>query len=199
MLILFLEFQFKHYLMTHLKSWLIGKASDAGRVWGQEEKGATKDEMAGWHHWLDGREWVNSGRWWWTGRPGVLQFMGSQRVGHNWVNNLSIFSCMFSSVAQSCPALWNPMDCSALGFPVHHQLLELAQTHVHRAGDAIWLSHLLSSPSPPAFNLSQHQGLFQWVSSLHQVAKVSELLTLASILPMNIQDWFPLGLTGLPW
>ena len=60
------------------------------------------------------------------------------------------------------------------GFPVHHQLLELAQTHVHQVGDAIEPFHPLSSPSPPAFNLSQHQGLFQWVSSLHQVAEVLE-------------------------
>ena len=62
------------------------------------------------------------------------------------------------------------MDCSTPGFPVHHELLELAQTQVHRVGDAIQPSHSLSSPSPPAFNLSQHQGLFQWVSSSHQVA-----------------------------
>ena len=67
------------------------------------------------------------------------------------------------------------MDCSTPGFPVYHQLLELAQTHVHWVGDAIQPSHPLSSPSPPAFNLSQHQGLFQWVSSLDQVAKVLEL------------------------
>ena len=73
----------------------------------------------------------------------------------------------FSSVTQSCLTL----DCNTPGFPVH-QLLEPAQTHIHRVGDAIQPSHLLSSPSPPAFNLSQHQGLFQWVSSLHQVAKV---------------------------
>ena len=66
------------------------------------------------------------------------------------------------------------MNCSMPGFPVHHQLLELAQTHVHRVSDAIQPSHSLLSPSPPAFNLSQHQGLFQWVSSLHQVAKVLE-------------------------
>ena len=66
----------------------------------------------------------------------------------------------FSSVAQSCPALCDPMDCSTPDCPVHHQLLELAQTHVHRVSDAIQPSHLLSSPSPPAFNLSQHQGLF---------------------------------------
>ena len=71
--------------------------------------------------------------------------------------------------------LCNPMDCSTPGFPVHHQLLELAQTHVHRVGDAIQPSHPLSSPSSPALNLSQHQGLCQQVSSSHQVAKVLEL------------------------
>ena len=73
----------------------------------------------------------------------------------------------FSSVTQSCPALCNPMDCSTRGLPVHHQLPECTQTHVHWVGDAIQPSHPLSSPSSPAFNLSQHQGLFQWVSSLH--------------------------------
>ena len=67
------------------------------------------------------------------------------------------------------------MDCSMPGFPVHHQLLELAQTHVHQVSDAIQPSHPLSSPSPPAFSLSQHQGLFQWVTSSYQVAKVLEL------------------------
>ena len=66
------------------------------------------------------------------------------------------------------------MDCSTPGFPVLHHLLELVQTQVHRVGDAIQPSHPLMSPSPPAFNLSQHQGLFTWVSSLHQVAKVLE-------------------------
>ena len=81
--------------------------------------------------------------------------------------------CSVSSVAQSCPTLCHPMNCSTPGSPVHHQLLELAQAHVHRVSDAIQLSHPLS-PSPPAFNLSQHQGPFQWVSSLHQVAKVLE-------------------------
>ena len=66
------------------------------------------------------------------------------------------------------------MDCSTLGFPIHHQLPEFTQTRVHRVGDAIQPSHPLSSPSFPAFNLSKHQGLFKWVSSLHQVAKVLE-------------------------
>ena len=74
-----------------------------------------------------------------------------------------------SSVAQSCPTLCDPMDCSTPGFPVHHQLSELAQTHIHQIGDAIKTPHPLSSPFPPVFNLSQHQGLFQWVISSHQV------------------------------
>ena len=79
-----------------------------------------------------------------------------------------------SSVAQLCPIPGNPMDCSTLGFPVRHQLPELAQTHVHRAGDAIQPSHPLSSPSPPTFSLAKHQGLFQEVGSSHQVAKILE-------------------------
>ena len=70
--------------------------------------------------------------------------------------------------------LCNPMDCSTPGLPIHHQLPEFTQTHVHRADDAIQPSHSLSSPSPPAFNLSQHQGFFHWVSSSHQVTKVLE-------------------------
>ena len=79
------------------------------------------------------------------------------------------FSC--SVVSDS----FQPLDCSMPGFPVYHHLLELAQTHVHWVSDAIQPSHSLSSPSPPAFSLSQHQGLFQWVSSSNQVAKVLEL------------------------
>ena len=82
--------------------------------------------------------------------------------------------CCCFSVAQWCPTVCDPMDCSMLGFPVLHHLLEFTQTHIHWVGDAIQPSHLLI-PSPPAFDLSQHQGLFQWVSSLHQVAKVLKL------------------------
>ena len=83
----------------------------------------------------------------------------------------------FSSVqlvTQSCPTLCDPMNCSMPGLPVHHQLLALTQTYVHRVGDAIQPSHPLSLPSLFASNLSQHQDLFQWVSSSHQVAKVLE-------------------------
>ena len=82
---------------------------------------------------------------------------------------------LFSPVVQSCLTLCDPMDCSTPGFPVHHQLPELTQTHVHWVGDAIQPSPPLSSPSPLAFSLSQHQGLFQWVSSSHQVVKILEL------------------------
>ena len=100
----------------------------------------------------------------------------------------------FSSVAQSRPTLCEPMDCSTPGLPVHHQLLELAQTHVHHIGDAIQTSILLF-PSPPALNRSQHQGLFQWVSSSHQVAKVLEFQL--SISPSNEYSWWsPLEWTG---
>ena len=90
------------------------------------------------------------------------------------------------------------MDGSTPGIPVHHQLPELAQTHVHLVSDAIQPSHPLSSPHPPAFSLSQHQGLFQGVSSLHQVAKIwwKYAETSASVFLMTIQDWFPLRLTG---
>ena len=83
-------------------------------------------------------------------------------------------SLQFSSVAQSCPTLHDPMNCSTPGLAVHHQLPEFTQTHVHRVSDAIQPSHPLSSPSPPAPNPSQHQSLFQWVNSLHEVAKVLE-------------------------
>ena len=85
--------------------------------------------------------------------------------------NTKYYILQFSSVVQSRLTLCDPMDCSTPGFPVHHQLLEFTQTHVHRVGDAIQPSHPLLSPSPPAFNPSQHQGVFQWVSSLHLVTK----------------------------
>ena len=80
-------------------------------------------------------------------------------------------SVQFSSDAQSCPTLCDPMDCNTPGLPVHHQLPELAQTHVHQVADTIQTSRPLSSPSPPALNLFQHQGLFYWVSSSHQETK----------------------------
>ena len=110
---------------------------------------------------------------------------------------------LLQSVQFSCSVMsfCYPMDCSTPGFPVHHQLPELAQTHAHQVSDAIQPSHPLPSLSPPTFNLSQHQGLFQWVSSSPQVTKVLGVSASAPVLPMtipvNIQDWFPLGWTGL--
>ena len=91
----------------------------------------------------------------------------------------------FSSVTQSCPTLCDPMDCSLPGLPDHHQLPEFTQTHVHWISDAIQPSHSLSSPPPPAFNLSQYQDLFQWVRSSHQLAKVLDYLSI--LLSFHIQ------------
>ena len=99
----------------------------------------------------------------------------------------------FSSVTQSCPTLCDPMDCSTPGLPVHHQLPEFSQTHVHWVSDAIQPSHPLSPPFPPAFDLSQHQGLFKLFTSGGQSIEVS-ISTL--VLPMNTQDWSPLEWTG---
>ena len=216
----------------HAKSWLIRKDPDAGRDWGQEKKGTTEDEMAGWHHRLDGHEFE------WT--PGVGDGQGGLACCNSWgckesdtsewlnwteipfisfttgVLNLSTFdnlgyiilcrrgcpvhckvfsrisslhpldastmdplvvttnnvysSVQFSSVAQLCPTLCGPMNRSTPGLPVHHQFPEFTQTHVHWVSDAIQPSHPLLSPSVP--NPSQHQGLFQWVNSSHEVAKV---------------------------
>ena len=123
----------------------------------------------------------------WMEEPGGLLFTGLQRVEHNWsdsacmhyffkVNiffrflsknykNTPIFFSQLSSVAQSYPTLWDPMNCSTPGLPVHYQLPESTQSHAHWVSDAIQVSHPLSSPSPPALNLSQHQGLFK--SALH--------------------------------
>jgi len=88
------------------------------------------------------------------------------------IHGLPTWRYQFSSVAQLCLTLCNPMDCSSPGLPVHHHLPQFTQIHVHWVGDAIQPPHPLSSPSPPTFNHSQHQGLFQWVSSSHQVPKV---------------------------
>jgi len=108
---------------------------------------------------------------------GGLQSMGLQRIGHDLVTKPpphEVTSVQFSSVAQSCPTLCDPMNHSTPGLPVHHQLPEFTQTHIHRVSDAIQPSHPLSSPSPPAPNPSQHQSLFQWVNSSHEVAKALE-------------------------
>ena len=111
------------------------------------------------------------------------------------------YSCsvQFSSVTQSSSILCDPMNHSTPGLPVHHQLPELTQTHVHWVGDAIQPSYPLLSPSPPALNLFQHQGLFKWVSSLHQVAKVLEFqLQHQSLQSIPRTDLLYDGLVGSP-
>ena len=105
----------------------------------------------------------------------------------------------FSSVAQWCPTLCDPMNCSTPGLPVHHQLPEFTQTHVHQVRDAIQSSHLLSSPSPPAPNPSQHQSLFQWVNSSHEAAKVLEFQLQHQSFQRNPRaDLLQNGLVGCP-
>ena len=100
----------------------------------------------------------------------------------------------FSSVPELCLTLCDPKDCNTSGLPIHHQLLEFTQIHVHWVGDAIQPSHPLSSPSPPTLNLSQHQGLFKWVSSSHQVAKGLEF----QLQHQSFQWIFRTGLVGSP-
>ena len=105
----------------------------------------------------------------------------------------------FSSVAQSCLTLCDPMNCSTPGLPVHHQLQEFSQTHIHRVSDAIQPSHPLSSPSPPAPNPSQHQSLFQWVNSSQEVAKVLEFQLQHHSFQRNPRvDLLQNGLVGSP-
>ena len=113
--------------------------------------------------------------------------------------NYSKYKVQFSSVAQSCLTLCNPMSRSTPGLPVHHQLPEFTETHVHRFGDAIQPSHPLSSPSPPTPNPSQHQSLFQWVKSSHEVAKVVQFqLSHHSFQRYPRADLLQNGLVGSP-
>ena len=115
--------------------------------------------------------------------------MAKERIG----------DCQFSSVAQSCPTLCNPMNRSTPGLPVHHQFPEFTQTHVRRVRDTIQPSHPLSSPSPPAPNPSQHQSLFQWVNSSHEVAKLLEFQLQHHSFQSNSRvDFHQNGLVGSP-
>ena len=115
------------------------------------------------------------------------------------MKGFSFHSVQFSSVAQLCPTPCDPMNQSTPGLPVHHPLLEFTQTHIHRVSDAIQPSHPLSSPSPPALNPSQHQSLFQWVNSSHEVAKVLELQLSHHSFQRNPRaDVLQNGLVGSP-
>ena len=115
-------------------------------------------------------------------------------IDSNQVKNLY----QFSSVAQSCPTLCDPMNCNTPGLPVHHHLPEFTQTHVHPVSDAIQPSHPLSSPFPPTPNPSQHQSLFQWVNSSHEVAKVLEFQLQHRSFQRNPRADLQNGLVGSP-
>ena len=177
--------------MSLSKLWEIVKDRE---TWRAVVHGVTKSQT-----WLS--NWTTTTSPW--PLTGILA--GKYRTGKNNVRKLWLVHCwrlwsqesvQFSSIAQSCPTLCNPMNCSTPGLPVHHQLPESNQTHLHWVGDAIQSSHPLLSPSPPALTLSQHQGLFKWVSSSHQVAQSIGVWVSTSVLPMNTQDWSPLGWTG---
>ena len=120
----------------------------------------------------------------------------------DWTNWLKItglarkFSVQFSSIAQSCLTLCDPMNCSMPGLPVHHELPESTQSQVHWVSDAIQPSHALSSPSPPAFDLSQHQGSYQMSQLFISGGQNIGVSAPTSVLPMNTQDWSPLGWNG---
>ena len=171
-----------------VKNWLIGKDPDAGEYWRQEEKGMIEDEMVGWHHQLTDMS---------LSKLGDSEGQGSLACCGQWCCKDSdttdrltwtefhltlpeiyhfpqVWNKVKFKVTQSCLTLCDPMECSSPGLPVHHQLTEFTQTHVHWARDVIQPSHPLLSPSPPAFNLSQHQGLFKWALSSYQVAKILE-------------------------
>ena len=132
--------------------------------------------------------WLNSRK-----SPGYSHILLlSRTMGFSWV-------VQFSSVTQSCLTFCDPMNHSMPGLPVHHQLPEFTQTHVHWVGDAIQPSHPLSSPSPPALNLSQHQGLFQWVNSSHELAKVLEFQLQHQFFQWTPRtDFLKDGLVGSP-
>ena len=136
-----------------------------------EKEMATHSSVLAWR--IPGRE-----------EPGRRSSMGSHRVKHDWSDLAA------AAVTKLCLTLCDLMDCSTPDFPVLSHFMEFAQIHVRWVSDAIQPSHLLSSSSPPAFSLSQHQGLFQWVDSLHQVAKVLESYNLS---PLEI------GRTWVAW
>ena len=163
-------------------------------------------------HWLWETEVVRARKHAWTDnwichQNTWLCHFPQEWLWSNWLKEETVFwaptvyltwcSVQFSSVAQSCPTLCDPMNCSMPGLPVHHQLPEFTQTHVHWVGDAIQSSHPLSPPSPPAPNPSQHQSLLQWVNSSHEESTLRiGVSALASVLPKNTQDWSPLEWTG---
>ena len=138
---------------------------------------------------------------WWQGQTSMITSGQTAILWNSYLTRLVPCSgCC--SVAQSCPTLCDPMDCGTWGFPVLHHLPEFAQTHVHWVGNAILPSHLLLSPSPPAFSLSQHRGLFQWVGSSIRWPKywsfsfsISLSNQYSGLISFRI-DWFDLAVQG---
>ena len=153
---------------------------NSSKAWERDSDGICKGISFAWCWGDDGISVLHWAFHWWCSSfalpVSLMQFfqsISSDKANvHDSFSNKVVditFCEQFSSVAQSWPTLCNPMDCSTPGLPVHHQLPKFTQTHVHWVGNAIQLSHPLSSLSPPAFNLSQNQSLSQWVGSLHQV------------------------------
>ena len=149
---------------------------------------------------------------WWANRFGTPQLSPLSLTdfvinleGEGWSFFWIWHHALFSSealqasfvVVQLRLTICDPMDCSTPGFLVLHHIPEFAQTHVHWVSDANQPSHPMAFPSPPIFNLSQHQGLFQWVGSSHQMEQSIRASASASVLPMYIQGWFPSGLASL--
>ena len=178
------------------KNWLIWKDPDDGKDWRQEEKGTTEDEMVGWHHWLNGHGFG------WT--PGVGDEQGGLACCDSW-------GCKESDTTEqlNCTEWWKwkllspvwlfvtPIDCNTPDLPIHHQLPELTQTHVHWVGDAIQLSHPLLSPSPTSHLQSfPASGSFQMSQLFVSGGQSIGVSASASVLPVNTQDWSPLGWTG---
>ena len=176
-------------VFSHRKEWNLATCNSINWPWGHYAKWNKSDKckycmilLIYWifkkthAYWHKDQTVVGRGGAWGVvkaGEGGQNVQTYSYKINKLWGCNLH-GSVQFSSVAQSCPTLCDPINRSTPGLPVHHQLLEFTQTHVHRVGDAIQPSHPLSTPSPPAPNPSQHQGLFQWVNSSHEVAKVLE-------------------------
>ena len=177
--------------------------------WERLNAGGEGDDR-GWDGWIASPTqwtwvWVSSRSWWWTGKPGVLQSMGSQRVGHDWAIELNwtglyLLEVSHCSVAKLCLTLCNPMDCSMPGFPVPHHLPEFAQVHVLWVGDAIQPFHPLSPSSPSAFNVSQHQGLdarnglavcIRWPKCWNFSFNISPSNKYSGLISFKI-DWFDL-------
>ena len=179
------------------KSWLIGKDPDAGKDWRWEEKGTTEDEIVGWHHRLNWHEFgltigVGDGQ---GGRASCSP--RCCRVGHDWATGLNwtelIDELLFSHSV--CPPLCDPMGWCTPGSPILDHLPKLTQIPIHWLSDAIQQSNPLSSPSPPAFNLPQHQDLFLMSWPLQQAAKVLEL----QLQHQSFQWIFRIDLFRIDW